>query len=902
MPINLKSFIEDESAVKSGGFSGAVFLTYTLNLGFFEQIIAPALERAGCSNVLIITDPDGYAEAMEMGLRNVIYAGLRYVCTPLPRKGYGVQHSKILLMAGANQGRLLIGSGNLTLHGYSRNLEIFSRFEFDPKNPDPDAKQAFHSVWNLLRDLSQNEKFSPSAQRQLDVISTNASWLLDQTPTSDSFYVWNNFHSSIWSQVMDWREKSGLLNSPVKELKIFSPYYDQDSGMLRKFTETFLPNEVNLYVSRENTTLNGQALLGNWSKDFPDPQLSDIRESRANQSQRLLHGKLIVGIEDAGSWCIAGSANMTRAAFENSWQNGSNLEMVTFRWSPDPAAFHYLFEDPISITPIAINSLNNSDLTTHSENPRRVTEETVLITELTLNNKILSGRLGQWPVTGDEKVELIFLRSGLKYSIKIDRDLRFQIPFTDEIRTSESALVRGGGIESLPSWIDIPAILQEYGSRSYRERIQAKLDTVVGAETLFHELMEFLFDRAIPDQPLSQNYRRSLQRPQDDNSDDEETGDSSPASDIERFVVPERDPTGLFQIGKYTRLPYNRNIRSLRDLLSIVLLRLTSTPINSTETKVDEDSEGSQGKEINPEGTETEEGQINARQRLCSYLIDYCKRYSKRLCDIDFIEKITPEILLDNHLTLSRVLLEFNSHIIEFGPDDFARCTWLIWAPLFSPSIVGIDENSTWQLFEDRGMKTNLIETLNRMDIFPLLVVMTSMAMGQPPSWSSGLHTPKVVSKFLAINKMLLKVNSYLPFNVNELTNPISFGIQKVNWDECIRTFSRIMEYLPPARERLSPLFEWIENNNDQTKQSEIIDQIKKANLVAEFEMYKEQPKKILGILTEPDDEGLIYCPRCGGSLRTNTVIEINRGKLVMCSTSSDAWLYKTEKPAKLVL
>ncbi|NMC46195.1 MAG: hypothetical protein GYA52_05120, partial [Chloroflexi bacterium] len=52
MPINLKSFIEDESAVKTGGFSGAVFLTYTLNLGFFEQIIAPALERAGCSNVL----------------------------------------------------------------------------------------------------------------------------------------------------------------------------------------------------------------------------------------------------------------------------------------------------------------------------------------------------------------------------------------------------------------------------------------------------------------------------------------------------------------------------------------------------------------------------------------------------------------------------------------------------------------------------------------------------------------------------------------------------------------------------------------------------------------------------------------------------------------------------------
>lgn len=64
MPINLKSIIEDESAIKSGRFSGAIFLTYTLNLAFFEQIIIPALEQAGCSNVVIIADPDGYNDAL----------------------------------------------------------------------------------------------------------------------------------------------------------------------------------------------------------------------------------------------------------------------------------------------------------------------------------------------------------------------------------------------------------------------------------------------------------------------------------------------------------------------------------------------------------------------------------------------------------------------------------------------------------------------------------------------------------------------------------------------------------------------------------------------------------------------------------------------------------------------
>ncbi|HCI55265.1 MAG TPA: hypothetical protein DFI01_04985 [Bacteroidales bacterium] len=901
MPINLKLYIEDESAVKTGGFSGAVFLTYKLNLVFFEQIILPALERAGCSNVLIICDPDGYAEAMEMGLRNIVYAGLRYVCTPLPRKGNGVQHAKMLLMAGANQGRLLIGSGNLTLHGFSRNLEVFSHFEFDPKNPDMEAKQAFHSAWELLNDLSHNGYFSPVANLQLDAISDNASWLRDPPSSPDSFDVWNNFHSSLWAQFMHWREKSGLLNSPVKMLKVFSPYYDQEFGMLQKFNEALLPDKLSLYVSCENTTLNNQLLDRHWSKDFPDPQIFDIRELRENQSQRLLHGKLIIGIENAGSWCIAGSANMTRAAFENSWLHGSNLEIVTFHWSPDPTAFDYLFNEPVLLKPIEADTLNLSKLMDSSEYSGKITEDTILITELTLNNKFLAGKLNRWQTTGNKDAELVLQRSGKKYSIKINQDLRFQIPFSDVIETSESAFIRGGGIETLPCWIDIPANLREFGSHSYHERIQAKLDTVFGAEKLFHELMDFLFDRVVPDQPLSQNYRRPLQRSENDHEDEEDSESIQPP-DIERFVVPERDLSGRFQIGKYTNRPYNCDIQSLRDLLSIVLLRLTLAPTVSTETKVDEDGEENQKKEIKPASTETVEGQANARQRLCAYLIDYCKKYAKRLCQKEFIEKITPEILLDNHLTLSRVLLEFKSHIIEFGADDFSRCFWLIWAPLFSPSFVGINDESTWELFAERGMEKNFTDAWNRLNISSTLVVMTSAAMGFPPSWPYGLYRPKDVSIFLAVKEMLLTINKHLAIDVDKMNNPSGFGIQTVNWDESVRIFSRILGYLPPAQERLATIIEWDSNSDDPLKQAEIIDRINKNHLTAEFELYKKNPKQIFGVLTEPDDEGLIYCPRCGGALRSEIVNEINRGKLVLCSTSSDAWLYKTAKPAELVI
>lgn len=126
MTIDLRSVIGSDSAIKSGGFTGAVFLTYTLNLTFYEQMLAPMLDQAGCANVLILVDPDGYQEALEMGLRTISGAGLRYVCSPLIRPGGGVQHAKMLFMAGPKRGRLLVGSGNLTLHGFGRNLELFS--------------------------------------------------------------------------------------------------------------------------------------------------------------------------------------------------------------------------------------------------------------------------------------------------------------------------------------------------------------------------------------------------------------------------------------------------------------------------------------------------------------------------------------------------------------------------------------------------------------------------------------------------------------------------------------------------------------------------------------------------------------------------------------------------------
>ncbi len=653
MPINLKAIIEDDFSVKSGGFSGAIFLTYTLNLGFFEQIIAPALERAGCSNVLIIADPDGYSEAIEMGRKNVHNAGLRYVCTPLRRKGIGVQHAKMLFMAGPERGRLLIGSGNLTLHGYSRNLEVYSQFEYDHKNPDPEAQLAFATAWDLLQSIAKEENFLSTVLRQMSVIAETADWLNERPAKLPNFDVWHNFQESIWQQLVNWRQQNGHSFTHVKSFRVFSPYFDQDTGMLCQLSQELRPDEVSVYFSRENTTLDGNYLKKSWPEGQPSPNLFDIKETREKQGTRLLHAKVIVGIEENGSWCLSGSANITRAAFLHSWHTGSNLEMVIFKATSDPAGFDYLFDEHLSINQCNFEEIQPTASSDFSEQPREVFEDLIILTELTLQNGVLSGKLSHWPEKELLYGKIVFQRSGWSAEIDFDKNLRFQIIYNEELRSSEAAYVIINGTQSLPRWIDHPGALQEYGSRSYHERIQAKMDTVAGAESLFRELTEFLFNRVIPSkltETIDQNTGKLRRLTHSTNPG---TDNAPPPPEAERFIVPGRDATGSFLLGNYTRTPYDHNIHSLRDLLSIVLLKLTLPPSISTETFIDDKKPSDQ--KGNPE-EDPEKDQIASRIRLCNYLIDYCKRYSHRLCQPDFISKVQPEILLDNHFTLGRIL------------------------------------------------------------------------------------------------------------------------------------------------------------------------------------------------------------------------------------------------------
>ncbi len=125
------------------------------------------------------------------------------------------------------------------LNGYSLNLENFSHYEYNPNDPSQETLLAFSSVWKLIQKITNDNQFPETVQRQIRKIRDDAQWLNQNSIQLENFAIWSNYDQSIWTQLTKWRKDIGLAGNPLKELQIFSPYYDKDGAMLRRFAENF---------------------------------------------------------------------------------------------------------------------------------------------------------------------------------------------------------------------------------------------------------------------------------------------------------------------------------------------------------------------------------------------------------------------------------------------------------------------------------------------------------------------------------------------------------------------------------------------------------------------------------------------------------------------------------------
>jgi len=908
---DLRSWIADNSAAKHGGFAGAVFFTYSLNLNFFEQIIAPALDRAGCANVLIVTDPDGYNSALDLGARSLSGVGRRYVVVPLQRRGYGIQHAKLLLMAGEKRGRLMIGSGNLTHYGYGRNLELVTCFDFDAQKDSPSTRYPFQSVWKLIQSLDDDNLLSTSASRQLAVLREKAAWLHELSSEPIGLQIGHNRNTSILAQLESWRSQQVEITAPLQSLYVIAPYYDHDVDTFRRLEQEFSPQSLHLWVDPSSTNLDGQRLFQTM-KNVPSAfNAFGIQGKTEKGAHRSLHAKALIGIESSGAWCLTGSANISRPAMQRSWLGGGNLELVTFHWQTSQDAFDYLLDDPnIIAEQIDVRTVEETE-EEPSERPLRDISP-LIIKEAILDGHQLQLTLSAVPADILDEAFLQFLRTDSEIQLVGVSSHAITVELPQTIPNVEAVRVKIGELISPYCWIDQPAELERYGARAYYQRVKSQIETFDGAAKLFEELLNYLWERVDPqeivaeaddDQDTTGRARRRASRSVAD-------VDANVPPPAESFITDEELVETIHWTidGQYR---YDRSIMSLRELLSLVLLRLT-TPTQEGEEVTEPNGADRQ---LQPEASDREVQRVQAQEALRRYALTYCKRYGKRLANTAFVKEIGPWLLFQNHFTLGRVLLEITRKSDIFTREDLEHCFWYVWAPLVWPEIVGFNGVPTLKVLEDAFGQEMVQSQWHETGMPTMTIIITSFALGQPHS----SDTHQQVQSFLVARDLLRRLQKRLGRKVlllqthafnetlgieddigNTVFDPNATFIS-YNKRTVAEQFLTILHYLPPAEYHLRPLIRLAigEVNNSLTddESNRLRQKVYENGLQSKLEAWRQHPAKFHSIT-----EGQRNCPVCYGRLPVVALNKLRHRELVLCPLSQEAWLYECPKlPDKIV-
>lgn len=315
-----------------GDFEHAVICTYGANLEFFERDIWRHL--TSINNCVVLADDrmlaDAWGKPEGVDARHV---NISYVVAPI--RNVGAAHAKMILLTGPTQGRLLVGSGNLSMDGYASQGEQFSKYEVTSE--DRSELSAFHSAKAFLEGLLARGYVDPIASRHVEQSWVSAPWIY-ASPIDDYKPVRHNLEVSFIDQLIE-----AVGADPVDELIAFAPFYDQSAGALRQLIDRLHPARVEVLVQRNETSVDPQAL----DQVLSDHGAARVRAVEAERSGTYLHAKFVLVNQKSRTVCLAGSPNLSLVAMCQADPAG-NLELANLQSGPSDSFGHILTSLEIS--------------------------------------------------------------------------------------------------------------------------------------------------------------------------------------------------------------------------------------------------------------------------------------------------------------------------------------------------------------------------------------------------------------------------------------------------------------------------------------------------------------------------------------------------------------------------
>lgn len=296
--------------IPSGKFHSALMTSFSINLYYWEIQLLRSLSSKGINFVSALVDSDCLSDQLLKFTK--AFSGKRPLDFSL--HGYkmkGAFHPKIQFYAGRDAVLVLIGSGNLTVMGHGRNLEVWSPVMIE--SVDSPAYPFVRNVWSYLKSLYHG--LGEEAENIIYSIEKNCDLLIDDynEPVAEhslgesSIRFFTNMNASLYSQCLDW-----VGDDRIKSITIMSPFFDHKAELVKALYNQYKPQEIRLIIEEgfgalpKKKNIPEYVTLYKWDK---------IAKTSGKKYQDFFHSKCFFFEGERYHYMLCGSANASVAAF-----------------------------------------------------------------------------------------------------------------------------------------------------------------------------------------------------------------------------------------------------------------------------------------------------------------------------------------------------------------------------------------------------------------------------------------------------------------------------------------------------------------------------------------------------------------------------------------------------------
>lgn len=555
-------------------------------------------------------------------------------------------HAKAILLTSETQGRLLIGSGNLSLQGYASGGELFTQYEFTEDLAQPPA--ALGAFWAFVRGLRERGLLDKAATGYLERFADRAPWL--QRPGQTEPTVWHNLDQALLDQLV-----AVVDGESVEELWVLAPFHDRRAAALDELFARLKPARMKVLLQPRRTSVDPATL----SNLLDAGTVSFLAVGEGNRDP-YLHAKLILVHTADRAICLQGSANLSQVALLRPASNG-NIELANVVLGPRNA-FDYLIEE---LEPREEQDIGALDLSIQLDSPPEIDgAPEVRLTSATLRNTVLAIELAQ-PLGSvhtcvlliDDEDKASFGVGALATSHKFDLSPELASELTDSRSVSIRVTLTGG--DELTSNHVFPVLLDALDRKLQGDARPADVDRVGDLDLDDEELEERVRQLnsllMIDDHSIWQAAGRTTQTAPSDDGDAVSISYEDVDYELLRQHPKFRQYAGHAHDDALAPLPVQAILRSITAHFE-QFLGLEPHLVQTRPQEALEEGESDSEEERQADERERQRRRWSTDQRLRRIVDNFLQRYLRGLSSPSFQDVAGPEVMAQNFVIFNHLL------------------------------------------------------------------------------------------------------------------------------------------------------------------------------------------------------------------------------------------------------